>query len=171
MCKGVKTFGYTFFKRYIYIYMSLSEQEKNNLVNDGKFTPEQVEFFSNNGLRYNTIKLFQGTMYELLETRNRILHQGSNLALENINSHVYNEIQDRVSSFQQSSQRRRNINDHVMELIRFYITDIMDLNMFAERTEDNDSVGGKRRGRKSKRQKSVRKQSRRRSNIRKSRKV
>ena len=35
------------------INMPLTEQEKNNLRNDGKFTDDQIEYFSNNNLDYN----------------------------------------------------------------------------------------------------------------------
>jgi hypothetical protein len=153
--------------------MSLSEQEKNNLVNDGKFTLEQVDFFNNNGLRYNIIKLLQGVLHELLETQNRVWNQESSLALENINTHVYHEIQVAVDKFQRASSQRRarsssTINDYVMATIQFITTQIMDLNMSSDESEDSGSVGGKR---KRQRSKSQRRRSRRRAMIRKSRRV
>lgn len=39
--------------------MPFTEQEKNNLRNDGKFTDDQIEYFSNNDLDYTLIKEYQ----------------------------------------------------------------------------------------------------------------
>ena len=53
-CKRYIILAIPFFKRYI--YMPFTEQEKNNLVNDGKFTIEQVNYYDSTGISYDKIK-------------------------------------------------------------------------------------------------------------------
>ncbi len=150
------------------IYMSLSEQEKNNLVNDGKFTQQQVDFFSDNGIRYDVIKNLQSVTQEYIETRNRVNEQQNSLALEDINSRVFRDIQACVTRFQQAQARhssRRSINHYVMEAIGYITTQIADLN---DAEDDNASLGGKRRKtRRSKRRLRTRRSKRRRTRAKK----
>jgi hypothetical protein len=148
------------------IYMSLSEQEKNNLVNDGKFTQQQVDFFSDNGIRYDVIKNLQSVTQEYIETRNRVNDEQNSLALEHINASVIRHIQGCVTQFQRANQysSRRNINHYVMAIISDISTQIEDLND----AEENASLGGKRRKtRKSKRRLQTRRRKRRSSRAKK----
>lgn len=126
--------------------MSLSEQEKNNLVNDGKFTQQQVDFFSDNGIRYDVIKNLQSATQEHLETQNRINNEEFSLELENINTQVTRYILGCFNQFQQPRQAqhssRRDINHYIMAIISDISTQIEDLN---DTEDDNPIVGGKRR--------------------------
>jgi hypothetical protein len=164
--------------------MSLSEQEKNNLVNDGKFTQQQVDFFSDNGIRYDVIKNLQSVTQEHIETRNRRFGETYSLALEDINSLVNRYIQGCVNQLQRDRQAqhssRRNINSYVNDVTLFYAREITDINAFvseeddpidvvdvnasSDDAEENASLGGKRRKtRRSKRRLRTRRRRKRRS--------
>jgi hypothetical protein len=66
--------------------MPFSEQEKRNLVNNGKFKEQQVAFLDETGVSYDILKECQSVLQELMQLR------GDNVSLESINLTVYESI-------------------------------------------------------------------------------
>lgn len=98
--------------------MPLTEQEKNNLVNDGKFTNEQVNYYDSTGISYDKIKELQSVLVD-------------NARINGVDSHlprINEEVDDLIRvTFEISSDRnRRRVN--MDELLSESINDIIDSN-------------------------------------------
>jgi hypothetical protein len=151
--------------------MPFTEQEKNNLVNDGKFTIEQVNYYDSTGISYDKIKELQSVLVD----DDRI--NGGDSSLSRINEEVDDLIRvtfsiinrtinlgrpismdqmisDSINDIRGSTQRlAANGIDNVSES-----SDSMVASRMSDSSEEN--IGGKRR-RKRKNRKSKRKKSKR----------
>ncbi len=137
--------------------MPLTEQEKNNLVKDGKFTLEQVNYYERTGISYDKIKELQSVLLDSARMEN------VDSSLDRINEEV-DDLIHATFDFEFRRSRERLTMD---ELIGEAINDIRDLRPnntenVSESSESVDSefVGGRKR-RKRKIRKSKRKKSKR----------
>jgi hypothetical protein len=147
--------------------MPFTEQEKNNLVNDGKFTIEQVNYYDSTGISYDKIKELQSVLVD----DDRI--NGGDSSLSRINEEVDDLIRVTFSIINRTINLGRPIS--MDQMISDSINDLRDSNqrlapngidnvsessdsMVA--SESSESIGGKRR-RKRKNRKSKRKKSKR----------
>lgn len=137
--------------------MPLSEEEKRNLINDGKFTPSQIDLFERIQISYDNIKRLQDVLmrYTIQEERERETPP----TLTEINEMA--EYDFRPNSF---LINRYGIVDE--EKLNRYIQGLEEeiINASVEDyTSDEQSIGGRKRrkNRKNKSRKSKRKKSRR----------
>ena len=122
--------------------MPLSETEKANLENDGKFTREMINYFDSTDLSYNKIKELQS----VLEEQDRIEELGEP-SINDVNSNVYNIIRSIYEGLVNRNQGRINMNNEIEQVIVDIRADIRRL---------QSGYFGGRRSRRSKRSKSRR---------------
>jgi hypothetical protein len=139
--------------------MSLSEQEKNNLVNDGKFTRERVNYYDSTGISYDKIKELQRVLVD-------------SARMDDVDSSLYRineEVDDVIRITFENAINRNRGRFNMNELIEHAINDIQQLNpnntdsSYGSESE-SESIGGKRLKqirRKRKSRKSKRKRSKR----------
>jgi hypothetical protein len=88
--------------------MPFSEQEKINLANNGKWMPEQIEFFENAQVSYDNIKRLQSLFERALPFLGR-----QNPTLETINETIcrtLEPIKDPVTGIISESKLNKSIN-------------------------------------------------------------
>lgn len=120
--------------------MTLSETEKANLENDGKFTREMINYFDSTDLSYNKIKELQS----VLEDQYRI-EEFSTPSMNdvNVNVNVYNIIRSIYEGLVNRNQGRINMNNEIDQVI-------VDIRADIRRIQEGNT-GGRRRMRKSRR--------------------
>lgn len=132
--------------------MPLSETEKANLENDGKFTREMINYFDSTDLSYNKIKELQS----VLEEQDRIEELGEP-SINDVNSNVYNIIRSIYEGLVNRNQGRINMNNEIEQVI----VDIRaDIRADIRRLQSGNFGGRRSRSRRSRRSRSRRSKSR-----------
>lgn len=118
--------------------MTLSETEKTNLENDGKFTREMINYFDSTDLSYDKIKELQS----VLEDQFRI-EEFSSPSMNDVNVNVYNIIRSIYEGLVNRNQGQINMNNEIDQVI-------VDIRADIRRIQEGNT-GGRRRMRKSRR--------------------
>jgi hypothetical protein len=145
--------------------MPLSEEEKRNLINDGKFTPSQINLFERVQISYDNVKRIQDLLMRYTTQENQ---RETPPTLTEINDMIENDLQ--TNSLLTNSNGI--VDEETISTYIYGLEDGFEADIINESDEDynsdEQSIGGRKR-RKSRKSKSRKSRKSRKSKRKKSR--